>query len=203
MNTLIFETAQFVTLTYHENVTEWKRAYADFRKLLKRAFRKYPPLPLLWVREFQKRGAVHFHILIMDASAEVGRWFVDTWHEIVAPNDYHHTLYGGTSKEVDSPRKAVAYIAKYASKTVGEKCGGRSWGQYNTKHAPKIEAQLTITQAADLEAYMQEGGAYSMCVAGGNRSTVKYLGALGSATRAIEALREGCQGEIAYVVELC
>lgn len=56
---------KFVTLTYAENCQDVSKAYRDFDVFLKRLKRSYPQLDLkfICVPEFQKRGAVHFHLL--------------------------------------------------------------------------------------------------------------------------------------------
>jgi hypothetical protein len=53
----------FVTLTFAENVTSVTLANKEFHKWVKAWERKKPDFAYLAVPEFQKRGAVHYHIL--------------------------------------------------------------------------------------------------------------------------------------------
>lgn len=64
-NEQLFKT--FITLTFSENITDIKKAHHDFliwRKQVKRALQKQKKeFFYIAVPEFQKRGAVHYHIL--------------------------------------------------------------------------------------------------------------------------------------------
>lgn len=55
--------SKFVTLTFAENVGDVKEANKYFHKFIKRLKRKYDNFKYLAVIEFQKRGAVHYHML--------------------------------------------------------------------------------------------------------------------------------------------
>jgi len=53
----------FWTLTYAENQGSVSDGWRDFRVFMRRLKRKFPALKYLVVVEFQKRGAVHFHLI--------------------------------------------------------------------------------------------------------------------------------------------
>jgi hypothetical protein len=53
----------FLTLTFKENLTDLKKANLHFKKFIMRLKTKYPDLVYIGVPEFQKRGAVHYHLL--------------------------------------------------------------------------------------------------------------------------------------------
>ncbi|MEI7498705.1 MAG: hypothetical protein WCK11_05520 [Candidatus Falkowbacteria bacterium] len=54
----------FLTLTFKENLGDLKAANKLFHNFIKRLKRRYPDLKYLAVPEFQKRGAVHYHVLL-------------------------------------------------------------------------------------------------------------------------------------------
>lgn len=54
---------KFITLTYSENCQDLEKANKDFNNFIKRLRRIYPDLKYIAVPEFQKRGAVHYHVL--------------------------------------------------------------------------------------------------------------------------------------------
>jgi len=54
---------KFLTLTFSDNITELKEANYIFNKFILRIAYKYPNFEYLAVPEFQKRGAVHYHVL--------------------------------------------------------------------------------------------------------------------------------------------
>ncbi|MFC5528125.1 rolling circle replication-associated protein [Cohnella yongneupensis] len=55
---------RFVTLTFAENEDDLKAADREFRKFMKRLLRKYPDFKYVGVREFQQRGAIHYHLAV-------------------------------------------------------------------------------------------------------------------------------------------
>lgn len=54
----------FVTLTFKENIKELKEANVYFKKFILRLKYLHKDIKYLAVPEFQKRGAVHYHLLI-------------------------------------------------------------------------------------------------------------------------------------------
>jgi len=60
-NSNIWET--FITLTFADNITDIKIANKEFNKFIYKIKRVYKDLKYICVPEFQKRGAVHYHLL--------------------------------------------------------------------------------------------------------------------------------------------
>jgi len=54
---------KFLTLTFHENLQDIEKANYEFKKFIQRLERLYPHLKYVCGIEFQKRGAVHYHII--------------------------------------------------------------------------------------------------------------------------------------------
>ena len=107
----------FVTLTYPQvYVTDGRRAYRDLRAFRDAWERQYGLPAAVWKREFQRRGAVHFHLAILRPSenvplVEIRRWVAVTWYRIVASGDERH-LWAGT--QVDPMvRPPVAYFSSH------------------------------------------------------------------------------------------
>jgi len=95
---------KFLTLTFAENVTDLKTANYDFKKFKQRLERRIgKKLRYLCVPEFQKRGAVHYH-LMLDMP------FIQ-WKELSA-------IWGHGRIQIEEIRdknKTGAYISKYIS----------------------------------------------------------------------------------------
>ena len=53
----------FITLTFKENISDVTEANKLFNAWTKSVLRKYPEFKYLCVPEFQKRGAVHYHLI--------------------------------------------------------------------------------------------------------------------------------------------
>jgi len=93
----------FLTLTFKDNVCDLKKANLVFNKFIKRLKRQVPGLKYLAVPEFQKRGAVHYHVLV-NFEMENKR-LADIWgNGFVMINKVKHV------------NRIGAYVAKYISK---------------------------------------------------------------------------------------
>ena len=88
---------------------------------------------MLWVMEFQKRGAPHFHILVdkhiphQDVAA--------MWYKIVSSGDEKHLKAGTRVSRIKNVKQVICYISKYLGKKNYQKVVpegfenvGRFWG---------------------------------------------------------------------------
>lgn len=57
------EHSKFITLTYSDNITDIKQSNYEFKKFVERLKYKYGKFKYLAVIEFQKRGAIHYHMI--------------------------------------------------------------------------------------------------------------------------------------------
>lgn len=101
--------AAMITLTYREELAWEPRELSDFlmrcRKHLQRrglAFR------YVWVAELTKRGALHYHVLV---------WLP---HGVKLPKPDSAGWWKSGLSRIEWARKAVGYLAKYASKATEE-----------------------------------------------------------------------------------
>jgi len=139
-----------VTCTYRENMRDHARAKAQLQLLGKWMLYHYPHASLLWRLEYQKRGAIHFHILALNIN------YVDA----IALTSYWQKMTGDESfpdvKRIRSRRQVMSYISKYLAKNEQaeqaqaadtasdgfinvpylENFVGRFWGVINRKALP-------------------------------------------------------------------
>ncbi|MFH7834943.1 MULTISPECIES: hypothetical protein [Bacillus cereus group] len=107
---------KFVTLTFAENQTDVDEAHKCFRAFVKRMRRARPDFQYICVVEFQKRGAVHYHLL-SNLKYIAKNKLQEIWkHGFV---DIHR---------IDRVDNIGAYVVKYMNKDnhdvrlVGKKC---------------------------------------------------------------------------------
>jgi len=114
------ERTKFITYTFKENVTDLSRANTIWRHYCKRLQRKLSDrkIKYLLVVEFQKRGAVHYHVLYFNFPylANAGEKLEKLWGQ------------GSVNvKAISSVKNVGAYVCKYLQKgtldkrLVGEK----------------------------------------------------------------------------------
>lgn len=167
----------FLTLTFPDNVRDPKEAYSRFRSLNSNYLAPHPYFGAwLCVKERQKRGAWHYHLLI-DCGSDV-RTGLD-WEQIEngvykSANDHLRGLWGelranlpkygfGRSELLPIRENGEAmskYVGKYVSKHVGSRkeedkgvrlvTYSRAWPRSNTSfqwHTPNSQAWRTNVAA--------------------------------------------------------
>ena len=108
--------ALFVTLTYHAQMRDAGRAKRHLQSFSKRLDREYEGIALIWRMEVQKRGSIHFHLLIFGVGFIPWQWVADNWTAIVAPGDPEQLAAGTQVQKVRSYAEARHYLEKYLSK---------------------------------------------------------------------------------------
>lgn len=63
LNANLDEKSYFLTLTFKENIQDYKKANARFNYFIRQ---KNKDIKYLVVKEHQKRGAIHFHLIVFD-----------------------------------------------------------------------------------------------------------------------------------------
>jgi len=138
-----------LTLTYRENKQDEQRTWRDFTKFIRalRDARNGLPWPYIAVQEFQKRGAVHFHVAVCGFQDVV--LLRRLWHQVIGGAhrgniDVQH-FAGPTSK-------LAKYLAKYVSKEFGNR-SGKGCHRYKRARGIHIPGQLhLLPRAANLNA---------------------------------------------------
>jgi len=160
--------ATFITLTYHEPVHDAKKCKAHLRALLKRLYRAYGDVAVLWRMDTQKRGCWHFHLLVFDLpyvprQTKDGNGLLDWWRDITG----QQTITQLDIQVIQSAKKARSYVAKYVGK-VNEVAAyldylanlavailpGRFWGLENRKNIHWCEVTTwTILSGSEFSGY--------------------------------------------------
>ncbi len=105
----------FLTLTFADNITELKKANRLFNLFTNRTKTHFPDFKYLAVIEFQKRGAVHYHILCnfdLPEFKEKKERFA--FERIFARDYWKHGFI--KLEEVDHVDNLGAYVCKYLGK---------------------------------------------------------------------------------------
>lgn len=126
----------FITLTFEENIIDLKEANKKFRYYIDKIQRLKKDFKYLCITEFQKRGAIHYHLL---TNLECNSKFIPkqpikslynpssrTWKEL----EYYDLPYwidGYSSAEPmdNDSKKVVGYISKYMTKDVDNRLFNR------------------------------------------------------------------------------
>jgi len=128
-----------LTLTYRDNEQDRERAWSDFTRFARLVRDTLKPFswPYVAVLEFQKRGAIHFHVAVS------GFQKVELLRSI-----WHHVIGGGERGNIDvqffrGRRSQLArYLAKYLSKDIGDE---KQKGTHRYKRSRGIQVPATLT----------------------------------------------------------
>jgi len=104
---------KFLTLTFAENITDLKTANYIFNKFVLRMTYMFPGFEYLAVPEFQKRGAVHYHLLCNLPFMEIQKLQVIWGQGFVKIN------------KIDNVNNVGAYVSKYLGKEMDERMFGK------------------------------------------------------------------------------
>ena len=137
---------------------------------------------LVWRREFQRRGAPHYHIAIWNTPTMSARWLSRSWFEVVGSGDDRH-LAAGTKLEFPRSRNAwVSYLAKELGKTHQSTCArlyrggvGRSWGIIGRRHWARMVSFSVIRLTAEEWVEWQSRITAAVSVAVGGQWNECYL----------------------------
>jgi hypothetical protein len=132
-NRALLSRSLLVTLTYPRTYSMessiYKRHFKRFRERLTATF---PAAAAVWKLEFQKRGAPHYHLLIVGLPFLARQWLAKAWYEVVGSSDIRHLHAGTQVVRCNSPEKACRYAAKYVAKVSDSPSApeftGRIWG---------------------------------------------------------------------------
>lgn len=129
----------FVTLTFAKNLKELKETNIIFKKFILRLRYLYQNLKYLAVPEFQKRGAVHYHILI---NTEIA-------------HDKLEIIWGQGFVMINRV-KHINNLGMYISKYIGKDLFDiRYFGMRKVLSSKNLEQPITITAFSEVREFLQ------------------------------------------------
>lgn len=146
----------FLTLTYHAAPDD-AAARTDLHTYLRILRLRWPSLQYLWRMELQRRGAIHWHVILwLHASsqhivtdARMIPHLRRVWHQLVGSGDPDHERYGAKIALAASRKQAYAYISKYVAKEDADPrpVRGRRWAtSRGLPTAPYYDVDVTYHQ---------------------------------------------------------
>ena len=117
-----------------------REAKAYLRAFLKRLYRKFPRVAVIWRMEYQKRGAPHFHLILYNCPYVDKVWIQEQWGEIVGQEMPFTRI-----EAIRSYKHLVNYASKYAAKI--DDCGfnigaylaaGENVDEYKSQSAGRV-----------------------------------------------------------------
>lgn len=130
------ESALFITLTYPSEYPDVEDAKTHLDTFVKRLKRRSNGCSVIWRIELQKRGAPHFHLIVLGVRFVSKDWLSQAWYEIVGSGDLRHLRAGTNVSRVRHFRQMISYASKYVAKLGEDDIPGRQWGVYGRNCLP-------------------------------------------------------------------
>lgn len=140
----------FITLTFADNVTDISYANKRIRYFFDKVRRVYKDFKCIYIPEFQKRGAVHYHLL-----TNISIDNRDLIYEQEDNKNFLHVKYwkdGFTSVEIikGDIKKIIGYISKYMTKDIDNRLFGYRRYSYTHNLKKPIVEYLNLDNIKDL-----------------------------------------------------
>lgn len=130
---------RLLTLTYRRNEDQLSRAWEDFQKFARLMRETFPGFKYIVVPEYQKRGAVHFHMAIK------GFYPVNTvrklWRHVIQDGNIDITTprHGNHAWQ---PYKLASYLCKYITKDLRDDMHLAKLGAHRFRTSLGIHIQI-------------------------------------------------------------
>ncbi len=154
----------FITLTFEENITNLDLANKKFKYFIDKVRRVKRDFKYLCIPEFQKRGAVHYHLLTnlkcnsdiipRRPTKKLYNPSSKTWRQLEF-YDIKYWLNGYSSAEPlnGDIKKVVGYISKYMTKDIDNRLFNRHRYFYSRNLITPKESFINLDDKNDLEFY--------------------------------------------------
>jgi len=142
---MMMQSDRMLTLTYRENQTDIKQAWKDlkaFSRLMK--WRYNDAWQYVCVPEYQKRGAVHFHLAIK------GYYHANTvrrlWLKVVGENNGNIDITSPRviDKKSWNPKRIANYLAKYVTKSESVDFNQKRYSSTNIELPPSVSGWMAL-----------------------------------------------------------
>ncbi len=144
---------RMLTLTYRENITDLKRAWSDLKAFSRKMKTEFEDdWQYICVPEFQKRGAVHFHMAVSGFfPVNKVRQF---WRDVVGEGNIDITSPRAVDKNSWNPKRIANYLAKYITKNDSVEFNKRRYSSTNIQAPPFVTGWLPITVGLSVDMYL-------------------------------------------------
>ena len=146
----------FITLTFAENIDNIEQANKRFKYVVDKVRRVKPDFMYLGITEFQKRGAIHYHLLT-NVSINDNKLI---YSQEDNPKFKHikYWLDGFTSIEVmkGDTKKVVGYIAKYMTKDIDNRLFNRHRYFYSKNLKKPLESYVNMENEKEKELFIKK-----------------------------------------------
>lgn len=111
----------FITLTFDENITDVQKANKQFKYFIDKIRRVKKDFKYLCVSEFQKRGAIHYHLLTNININDDTLMYTQRDNKNFRHIKYWHNGFDSVEILKGDAKKVIGYISKYMTKDIDDR----------------------------------------------------------------------------------
>lgn len=143
----------FITLTFAENVTDVTFANKKFRYFIDKVRRVKKDFKYLCIPEFQKRGAVHYHMLCNININDSTLLYVQEDNKKFKHIKYWNDGFSSIEVMTGESKKVVGYISKYMTKDIDNRLFGKHRYFYSQNLITPKESYINLDNSIDSDFY--------------------------------------------------
>ncbi len=121
-NSSFWET--FITLTYADNIQDFNYANNEYKKFIYKIKRVFKNFMCIAVPEFQKRGAIHYHLLTNISINDSKLIYFQENNKKFPHIKYWNNGFNSVENVSGDMQKIVGYISKYMTKDIDNRLFG-------------------------------------------------------------------------------
>lgn len=142
----------FITLTFKDNVTDVSYANKKFNTWRTKVKSIYPDFAYICVPEFQKRGAVHYHLLT-NLDIKENSNIITLQANAINKYDVKYWSYGFTSAFTVDNINVVGYMSKYMTKDIDNRLFSKRRYLYSSNLEKPVEYNLDLSNLEDFNTF--------------------------------------------------
>lgn len=146
----------FITLTFADNIQNIKDAYKKFNLFVKKVRRVKKDFKYLCIPEFQKRGAIHYHILTNINIDDNTLMYVQADNLKYKHIKYWHDGFTSVEKISGDVKKIVGYISKYMTKDIDDRLFGYRRFLCSQNLIKPFEFFINTSEKKDLDFFIKK-----------------------------------------------
>lgn len=143
----------FITLTFADNITDINYANTRFRYFVDKVRRVKKDFKYLCIPEFQKRGAVHYHMLCNIKYEDNTLLYKQEDNKKFKHIKYWNEGFTNIEPIKNDPKKIVGYISKYMTKDIDDRLFSKHRYFYSQNLVTPKENYINLNNEIDRSFY--------------------------------------------------
>lgn len=143
----------FITLTFKENLTDIELANKKFRYFIDKIRRAKKDFKYLCIPEFQKRGAVHYHMLCNISYENNELLYVQEDNSLYKHIKYWNYGFSSIEPIKGDFKKVIGYISKYMTKDIDNRLFGHRRYFYSSNLTKPVASYIDTSNSKHFDFY--------------------------------------------------